>query len=179
MVIVIDGPLSSGGEDGGFAWLERYPLPTVAALSGAVAGPGLAMALACDIRLCDTTTALRFGGVGERRSLTLLGEAASVELLQLGLRLEAEAALRLGVVSAVSTAGEGVADALGLAGTIASRGPIATRLAKEAIWRGLDLPLSHALRFETDLTLLLQTTKDRAEGVAAFHEKRTPRFTGN
>jgi len=49
---------------------------------------------------------------------------------------------------------------------------------KEAIWRGLELPLEQALRFETDLTLLLQTTKDRAEGVAAFVEKRQPPFTG-
>jgi enoyl-CoA hydratase/carnithine racemase len=66
-----------------------------------------------------------------------------------------------------------------LAATIASRGPIATRLAKEAIWRGLEMPLEQALRFETDLTLLLQTTEDRAEGVRAFIEKRAPKFTGD
>ncbi|MYK26587.1 MAG: hypothetical protein F4052_06530, partial [Dehalococcoidia bacterium] len=61
---------------------------------------------------------------------------------------------------------------------VAARGPIATRLAKEAVWRGLDQPLEQALRFETDLTLLLQATKDRAEGVRAFLEKRPPDFTG-
>mgnify|MGYP000981138821 CR=1 FL=1 len=55
---------------------------------------------------------------------------------------------------------------------------LAKRLAKEALWRGLALPLEQALRFETDLTLLLQTTKDRAEGVRAFLEKRAPVFTG-
>ena len=65
-----------------------------------------------------------------------------------------------------------------IAAAIAARGPIATRLAKEAVWRGLPQPLEQALRFETDLTLLLQTTKDRAEGVRAFLEKRPPRFTG-
>ncbi|MGK2964873.1 MAG: enoyl-CoA hydratase-related protein, partial [Tepidiformaceae bacterium] len=58
------------------------------------------------------------------------------------------------------------------------RGPIAVRLAKEAIWRGLPLDLEHGLRFETDLTLLLQTTKDRSEGVAAFVQKRKPIFLG-
>ena len=179
LVIVIEGSAPSDADDRDFAWLERYPLPAIAALSGAVAGGGLAMALACDIRICDAATTLRFAGVGERRPLALLGEAGSVELLRLGLRLDAEAARRLGVVSEVAPAGECVAEALRLAGTIASRGPIATRLAREAIWRGLELPLAHALRFETDLTLLLQTTKDRAEGVAAFLEKRTPRFTGN
>jgi enoyl-CoA hydratase/carnithine racemase len=61
---------------------------------------------------------------------------------------------------------------------MASRGPIALELGKEAIWRGLAMHFEQALRFETDLTLLLQTTKDRAEGVAAFIEKRTPKFTG-
>ena len=65
-----------------------------------------------------------------------------------------------------------------IAAVIASRGPLATRLAKEAIWRGLAQPFEQALRFETDLTLLLQTTKDRAEGVRAFLEKRSPQFEG-
>ena len=71
-----------------------------------------------------------------------------------------------------------MAEAARLAGVIAGRGPIATRLGKEAVWRGLPQPLEQALRFETDLTLLLQTTKDRAEGVRAFLEKRQPNFTG-
>ncbi len=69
-------------------------------------------------------------------------------------------------------------EALRIATTIASRGPIATRLAKEAVWRGLNQEFEQALRFETDLTLLLQTTKDRAEGVRAFIEKRPPVFIG-
>jgi enoyl-CoA hydratase/carnithine racemase len=56
---------------------------------------------------------------------------------------------------------------------------LAVQLAKEAIWRGLEMPLEQALRFETDLTLLLQTTKDRAEGVSAFLEKREPHFIGS
>lgn len=83
------------------------------------------------------------------------------------------------IASRVPASGETVIDAaLRIAGVIASRGPIATKLAKEAAWRGLVLPFEQALRFETDLTLLLQTTKDRAEGVQAFLEKRTPNFKG-
>ena len=66
-----------------------------------------------------------------------------------------------------------------MARTIASRGKLATRIAKEAVWRGLDMPIEQALRYETDLTLLLQTTKDREEGVRAFVEKRSPKFTGD
>jgi enoyl-CoA hydratase/carnithine racemase len=86
--------------------------------------------------------------------------------------------LKTGLVSAVTPPGGALAEARRTAEIIASRGPIATRLGKEAIWRGLPQPLDQALRFETDLTLLLQTTKDRAEGVRAFLEKRPPNFTG-
>ena len=94
-------------------------------------------------------------------------------------RVDAGRALAVGAVSHVSESMEAaLAEARRLAAVIASRGPIAVRLAKEAVWRGLDQPLSQALRFETDLTLLLQTTKDRAEGVRAFLEKRQPNYTG-
>ncbi len=81
-------------------------------------------------------------------------------------------------MTVVTGAGEAAAAARRVADVVASRGPIATRLGKEAIKRGAGQPLEQALRFETDLTLLLQTTKDRAEGVRAFLEKRPPLFTG-
>lgn len=61
---------------------------------------------------------------------------------------------------------------------IAARGPLAVRYAKEAVLRGMEMPLEQALRFETDLTVILQTTEDRAEGVRAFLEKREPHFKG-
>ncbi|MBK7329670.1 MAG: hypothetical protein IPI85_11485 [Dehalococcoidia bacterium] len=92
--------------------------------------------------------------------------------------LGADALLAAGLVSSLVPAGQSLAEGRRVAATIASRGPIATRLGKEAIWRGLPQPIDQALRFETDLTLLLQTTKDRAEGVRAFLEKRAPIFTG-
>ena len=65
-----------------------------------------------------------------------------------------------------------------IAGRIAERGPIAVRYAKEAVRRGLEMPLEQALRYETDLTIILQTTEDRTEGVSAFLEKRKPKFKG-
>ena len=60
--------------------------------------------------------------------------------------------------------------------TIAEKGPIATRYAREAVYRGLEMTLEQALRYETDLTIILQTTDDRAEGVRAFVDKRKPQF---
>ena len=65
-----------------------------------------------------------------------------------------------------------------LAERIAAQGPLAVRYAKEAMLRGADMALEQALRYETDLTVILQTTDDRAEGVAAFLQKRPPQFDG-
>jgi enoyl-CoA hydratase/carnithine racemase len=95
-----------------------------------------------------------------------------------GEAVDAQAALRIGLVSRVVSGERLPAEAEALAGRIAARGPIAVRYAKEAISRGLDMTLEQALRYETDLTIILQTTQDRAEGVDAFLQKRTPRFKG-
>ena len=89
-----------------------------------------------------------------------------------------EVALATGLLSMVTPAAELLPEAERLAAVIASRGPIAVRYAKEALRYGPDLTLPQALRLETDLTIILQTTADRAEGVAAFAEKRQPRFVG-
>ena len=99
-----------------------------------------------------------------------------MELVLTGTPIDASKARAWGLVSkvGVDAAGEAVA----LAGRIAERGPIAVRFAKEALNRGIEMPLEQALGYETDLTVLLQTTADRAEGVAAFIEKRTPTFRG-
>lgn len=141
-------------------------------------GGGLAeFALACDIRVCGSSGALKGRLRGNARARTLAGEGPALALF-LGRELDSAALLAAGLVTAVTPPGEALAEARRSAGVIASRGPIAVRLAKEAIWRGLAQPFEQALRFETDLTLLLQTTKDRAEGVRAFLEKRAPTFTG-
>lgn len=166
------------------AWLASYELPTVCAFEGGLEGGALSVALACDIRIGGGGASIAAGGPLTRwtamRLRTLAGDdSATVHPLRAGERFDAEECLRLGLISEVTRRGEAGNRGAALAATIASRGPIAVRLAKEAIWRGLAMPFAQALRFETDLTLLLQTTKDRSEGVRAFAEKRPSRFTGD
>ena len=163
-------------------WLWRdFPLPTVFAFEGDVAGAALAaLAIGCDLRVCGERATIAVDWLADapadERVRTLL-RLAPGDSLPLG-SLPADEALARGLVSRTAPAGGALAAGRAAADAIVERGPIATRLAKEAVWRGLPQPLEQALRFETDLTLLLQTTKDRAEGVRAFLEKRPPRFTG-
>ena len=99
-------------------------------------------------------------------------------MILLGEELDAQAALACGLVSALVPSADLAAHGRALAERIAAQGPIAVRYAKESMLRGLDMPLEQALRYETDLTVILQTTADRAEGVRAFIEKRPPQFEG-
>ncbi len=122
------------------------------------------------------------GGVplagGSQRLPRAVGRAEALRLLLLGEEIDAAEALRIGLVSRVTPAGGALVAAREIADAIASRGPIATRMAKEAVHRGVEMPLQQALRYELDLTVILQSTADRAEGVRAFMEKRPPRFIG-
>lgn len=166
--------------------IELLPRPVVAVIEGAASGAGLALALAADVRVAGAQASFSAGapsagllGLGVTQRLPrIAGRGVAAQMLLLGEPVDAEAALRCGLVNAVAPAGGAMAQARALAERIAEQGPIAVRYAKEAIGRGLDMPLEQALRYETDLTIILQTTADRAEGVAAFLEKRRPRFEG-
>src|SRR5437016_5702688 len=87
-------------------------------------------------------------------------------------------ALCLGLVERVAPAAGVVAAARELARALAEKAPVALRYAKEAVVKGLELPLADGLRLENDLATLLRTTEDRVEGAKAFLEKRKPRFSG-
>jgi enoyl-CoA hydratase/carnithine racemase len=75
-------------------------------------------------------------------------------------------------------AGEALKAAQELAATLAAKAPVALRYAKEAVVKGIELPLADGVRLENDLATLLRTTEDRLEGARAFLEKRTPRWQG-
>ena len=174
-----DGPLLQA--------LADMPQPVVAAIAGVCHGPGLEIALACDIRLAATTatfaapetglgTLPRAGGT--QRLPRAIGRAQALRMLLTGDTIDAPEASRIGLVSSVLAPEEVEAAARALVRRIADRGPIATRMGKEAVQRGAEMTLEQALRYETDLTVLLQSTADRAEGVRAFAAKRPPRFSG-
>jgi E-phenylitaconyl-CoA hydratase len=167
--------------------IAGLPQPVIAAVRGRAHSAGLELALAADIRVAsdDATFALADvaagrvpRGGGTQRLPRAVGRAHALRLLLLAETIDAAEARRIGLVSRVLSASELLPAARGIADAIAQRGPIATRFAKEAVQRGAEMPLQQALRYELDLTVLLQTTADRAEGVNAFAERRPPNFTG-
>jgi len=169
------------------AAMDRCGQPIIAAIRGFALGGGLEFALACDIRiasedsllgLTEVNLAIIPGGGGTQRLPRLVGRGKALEMILTGVRIDAREALRIGLVERVVPAGEALSAAQTLALTLAERAPVALRYAKEAVVKGLELPLAEGGRLENDLATLLRTTEDRIEGAKAFLEKRKPRFTG-
>ncbi len=167
--------------------VAALPMPTVAAISGAALGGGTELALACDIRLAssaatmgltETSLAIIPGGGGTQRLARLVGPGRAKELILTARRIDAAEAFAIGLVQEIVEPEDLRARAAELASAIAANGPIAVRAAKEAIDRGLDLPLDDALRLETELYGSTIDTRDRLEGLAAFKEKRPPEYRG-
>ena len=184
-----EGEATARGERLGhtFDFLAQMPRPVICAVNGDAVSAGLELALACDIRLAcpearfafpETAWGLIPMAGGTQRLARIVGRAAALELILTAEPIDAQTALRIGLVSQVVPRDHLLVEASALAERIAARGPIAVRYAKEAVSQGLDMSLEQALRFETDLTIILQTTEDRAEGVRAFLEKRAPEFHG-
>ena len=99
-------------------------------------------------------------------------------MLLTGRTLTAQEALNAGLVNRVAAADALAGTAAEIAEQIVAAAPIAARYAKEAVAAAGDLPLAQGLRLEADLSIILQSTEDRAEGLRSFAEKRSPHFTG-
>jgi enoyl-CoA hydratase/carnithine racemase len=162
-------------------------VPTIAAINGAALGGGFELALACDIRIASNTAVLGLpetslaiipGGGGTQRLPRVAGIARAKELIFTGRRISAAEASQYGIVHEVVDPDELRPLAVALAGTIASNGPVAVRAAKEAIARGMEMPLQQAVRMEQELYGRTIPTKDRLEGLEAFREKRAPVYRG-
>jgi len=161
--------------------------PVIAAINGDTLGAGLELALSCDIRICsenarfglpETSYGIIPGGGGTQRLPRIVGKGKAAEMVITAELIDAAEAYRVGLVAKVVPK-QGLTEEAGeIARKLISRAPIAVRYAKEAVNKGLDMTLAQGLRLEADLSFLLQTTKDRAEGIKAFLEKRKAQFKG-
>jgi 2-(1,2-epoxy-1,2-dihydrophenyl)acetyl-CoA isomerase len=167
--------------------MRGLPKPIVGAVNGVAAGAGAALAFACDVRIAAESASfvLAFGRVGlipDSGATWLLprlvGGAKAAELALLDEPLSAAEAARLGLVARVVPAGELLAAAQQLAGRLAAGAPRAIALTKRALDAGWATSFTDQLELEATLQGEAGATADHAEGIAAFLERRPPRFIG-
>lgn len=167
--------------------ISKIESPVIAGLEGDAIGPGLEWILACDMR--TASEASRFGlphvvagsipsDGGTQRLARLVGRNKALEMILTGESIDAEEALRIGLINRIVPQQEVSKAVTDLARDIASSSPLSIRYAKEAIHKGMELTLEQGLRLEADLYFLMHATKDRTEGIKAFQEKREPMFEG-
>nr|CAB3224766.1 methylglutaconyl-CoA hydratase, mitochondrial-like [Phallusia mammillata] len=172
--------------------IYQFPIPTIAALDGTAVGGGLEMALGFDIRvaasnvkmgLVETKLAIIPGGGGTQNLARLVGPSLAKELIFTGSLVEGNQARAIGLVNhSVDQNASGDAaylKALQVAKSILPQGPIALRMAKEAINRGVEVDISSGMAFEQACYAQVIPTKDRIEGLTAFKEKRPPNYKGH
>jgi (E)-benzylidenesuccinyl-CoA hydratase len=159
--------------------------PMIAAVNGHCLAGGLEQALACDVRLASPNAtfgltevrwAIMPGAGGTQRLPRVVPLGKALEMILMGQQISAEEAYRIGLVNLVVPAPELMPTAVAWAETLCERGPLAVRAAKEAVIRGLTLPMADGLRLEAFLSNTLRGTEDALEGPRAFAEKRRPEF---
>ena len=167
-----------------FALLDRLPIPSVALVNGFAFGGGCELALACTLRLAlpnaklglpEVKLGLIPGYGGTQRLPRLIGVGRALEMVMTGRIVGAEEALSIGLVNRIVQA-PGLAAAKAYAREFTGSGLRALQLAREAVQRALDVPLHEGLRVEADLSTLAYQTRDAAEGMQAFVEKRKASF---
>jgi enoyl-CoA hydratase/carnithine racemase len=161
--------------------------PLIAAVSGFALGGGCELALLCDMVVASETAELGQpeitlgiipGGGGTQRLARVIGKQKAMELVLTGRRIDAQEALRLGLVNKVAGTNDWLDAAIELAGVVARRPPIAARLGKQAVLAADETALAAGLDQERRLYELAMATEDRVEGMTAFIEKRRPSFRG-
>jgi E-phenylitaconyl-CoA hydratase len=161
--------------------------PTIAAINGYCLAGGLEMALACDIRIAaehaqfglpEVTWSLIPGAGGTQRLPRTVPVGVAMDMILTAERIDAQAALRWGLVSRLVPAEELMPTALKLAETICTRGPLAVRAAKESILRGTNMSIEQGLGLEELFSRQVGRSEDAREGPRAFAEKRPPNFKG-
>ena len=162
-------------------------VPVIAAVNGAAFAGGCELVLACDFvyaadnarfALTETSLGIMPGCGGTQNLARAIGMRRAKELILSAMPFSVEDALDWGLVNRICPAGTVLDEALRVARRIADNAPLAVRQAKRSIDYGARMDLRSALFFEVDAYNRLVTTRDRLEGIAAFNEKRKPRFEG-
>ncbi|CEP66852.1 Crotonase superfamily [Moorella glycerini] len=170
-----------------FSAIEKFSKPVIAAVNGFALGGGCELVMACDFRIASEKA--KFGqpevglGIipgfgGTQRLARIIGKAKAMELILMGNMIDAEEAARLGLVNMVVPPGDLLAKAKEVGKLIASKAPIAVKLAKAAINYGIETDLETACAYEAGLFGICFGTADQKEGIEAFIEKRKPQFQG-
>lgn len=167
--------------------VEAMPQPTVGVVNGLAFGGGTELLLACDLRvaaphaslgLTEVSLAIIPGAGGTQRLPRLIGKSRAKDLILTARRVDAAEAERIGLVNRVAPPGALAETAREVALAIAANGPVAVRAAKDAIDRGSELPLEQGLQHEAACYERTLVTEDRKEALAAFAEKRRPKYAG-
>jgi enoyl-CoA hydratase len=170
-----------------FTAIDTFPKPIIAMINGYCLGGGCELALACDIRIASENASFGQpeinlgiipGGGGTQRLTRLVGEGKAMELILTGEIIDAKTAFAIGLVNHVVPADQLEIKTMEIANRMADKGPIALKLAKEAVKIASRSLLDEGLRREVDLFALCFSTEDKDEGVEAFLEKRKPAFKG-
>lgn len=170
-----------------FDAIERLGVPVIAAVNGFALGGGCELAMACTLRLAadsarfgqpEVNLGLTPGFAGTQRLPRLVGRGRALELLLTGDMITAQRAYEMGLVNRVVPAADLMGAALALAGTLASKAPLAVRYILEAVHRGADVPLAEAQHLESVTFGLAAASDDMQEGTRAFLDKRPAAWTG-
>jgi len=164
-------------------FIEKMEKPVIAAVNGFALGSGCELAMACDIRIAsekakfgqpEVKLGLIPGHAGTQRLARLVGVAKAKELIFTGEMIDAQEALRIGLVNRIVAPDELLEETKNIAKKIMEVGPTAVRIAKTVINRGIDANLTTANSYETEAFSILFSTAEAKEGMKAFLEKRRP-----
>ncbi|MDR1731995.1 MAG: enoyl-CoA hydratase/isomerase family protein [Synergistaceae bacterium] len=170
-----------------FAHLENIDKPVIAAVNGYALGGGNELAMACDIRVAaenakfgqpEVNLGIIPGFGGTQRLPRLVGRGMAKYMIMTGEMVNAEEALRIGLVDKVVPQAELIQKAVEIARTIMKKAPVAIRMAKHAVNHGLDVDLATGVAYEAEAYTTTFSTADRVEGMKAFLAKREAAFRG-
>ncbi len=168
-----------------FDKIETFDKPVIAAINGYALGGGLELAAACDMRIAaenasfgnpEVIRGLIPGWGGCVRLPKLIGRAKAAQIILTGERIDAKEAERIGLVNKVVPPDELKSTAIYMAGTLATRAPIAIRLAKNILSKAMEISIEEGNKMMVDGNIICAKSEDIVEGISAFLEKRTPKF---